>query len=103
MEEGGSIASFAATTGSIVLMSSLCTDTFTGFLSMEVFRLYSDGIDVIGDIWKGTITNYLDNEDVWDLGIAFSNLNWNNDLANNYMLEEWALFGDPTLKIGGYE
>lgn len=25
-----------------------------------------------------------------------------NEIANNYVLEEWVLFGDPTLKIGGY-
>jgi hypothetical protein len=102
-ENGGSIASFAATTGSIVLFSTLCTETFTGFLSMEIFRLYSNGLRTIGDIWKSTIINYIEDEEAMSLGDTFSELNWHNNLANNYCLEEWALFGDPTMKIGGYE
>lgn len=102
-DQGGSIASFAATTGSIVVMSSLCTDTLTGFLSMEVFRLFDQGVDIAGDIWKGTITNYLDNDLVCSLGEKFSEINWRHPLGNHYVIEEWALFGDPTLKIGGYQ
>jgi hypothetical protein len=101
-ENGGAIASFAATTGSIVLFSTMCTETYTGHLSLNVFQLYSEGMDVIGDIWSATITDYLNDEEAWSLGEAFSELNWHNKLANNYVLEEWALFGDPTLKIGGY-
>jgi hypothetical protein len=101
-ENGGSIASFAATTGSIVLFSTLCTETFTGYLAMDVFRLYSEGIDILGDIWSHTITRYLDDENAMSFGDIFSELNWRNKLANNYVLEEWALIGDPTLKIGGY-
>ena len=101
-ENGGSIASFAATTGSIILFSTLCTETYTGYLSLDVFRLYSEDFDILGDIWSSTIINYLNDEEAWQLGDDFSVLNWNNKLANNQVLEEWILFGDPTLKIGGY-
>jgi hypothetical protein len=101
-ENGGAIASFAATTGSIILFSVLSTETFTGHLTMSVFQSYAEGIDCLGDIWKSTINRYLDDDEAMTLGDEFSTFNWHNTLANNYVLEEWALFGDPSLKIGGY-
>jgi hypothetical protein len=46
--------------------------------------------------------NYLADGEVLALGDAFSYLNWRHTLANHYVLEQWTLFGDPTLQIGGY-
>ena len=101
-ENGGAIASFGATTGSIVLFSTISAETLTGFLSMEIFRCYAEGMDCLGDIWTSTISRYLDNDEAMSLGDTFSRLNWQHNLANNYVLEEWTLFGDPSLKIGGF-
>lgn len=99
---GGAIACFAATTGSIMFMSSLVTEAYTPHLILNIFRFYQQGIVTIGDIWQNSIKAYLDDEEAWQLGVQFSLLNWHNDLANYLVMEEWTLFGDPTLKIGGY-
>jgi hypothetical protein len=101
-KDGGSIASFAATTGSQMIFSSLCTQTFTPLLILDTFRYFKDEIDIIGDIWIKILHTYLENGDAWSLGDEFSESNWDHKLANILVLEEWALFGDPTLKIGGY-
>lgn len=101
-KNGGAIASFACTTGSIIALTSLCTETLTGHLTMGVFKSYSEGKYIAGEIWSDTIVNYLNDEDAISLGDAFSYLNWNHCLSNHQVIEEWTLFGDPSLKIGGY-
>ena len=100
---GGAIACFAATTGSIMFMSSLVTEAYTPHLILNIFRFYKQGMVTIGDIWQDSIKAYLDDKEAWELGVQFSLLNWHNDLANYLVMEEWTLFGDPTLKIGGYQ
>jgi len=101
-KNGGAIASFACTTGTITSLGSLCTETLTGYLTVGVFKSYSEGKDIAGEIWYDTIVNYLNDEDAMTLGNAFSDLNWNHCLSNHESIEEWILFGDPSLKIGGY-
>lgn len=101
-KNGGAIASFAATTGSLIIFSSLCTETYTPLLILNTFKFFAEGMTTIGDLWSSIIQTYLADEDAWSLGDDFSELNWRNNLANILVLEEWTLFGDPTLRIGGY-
>ncbi len=101
-ENGGAIASFAATCGAFGIFSSLFPETFTPLLILNTFKFYSEGTDIMGDIWSKAIQTYLNDTDAWSLGDDFSMLNWNHPLANFLVLEEWILLGDPTLKIGGY-
>jgi len=101
--DGGSIASFACTSGAQLLLSSLITDSLHGYLEMDIFKLFSEGKDIIGDIWAKSIEDYLNDDNAMKLSDDFSMLNWNHTLSNHFVIEEWALFGDPSLKIGGYE
>lgn len=101
-ENGGGIASFSNTWGSVGIDSSICTETLTPFLMLEIFRQYDYGINILGELWKNSITNYLNNDRAMFLGERFSIFNWNHNLANYIALQEWMLFGDPSLKIGGY-
>jgi hypothetical protein len=100
--DGGGIASVACTAGAVQLLGSLCTETYHGYLQMRLFSSYAGGITRIGDLWCDCISGYLADGEVLALGDAFSYLNWRHLLANQYVLEQWTLFGDPTLKIGGY-
>jgi hypothetical protein len=55
-------------------------------------------MDILGDIWEETIVRYMNDKTAWDL----TPLNWKIYNASVMTLEVWTLFGDPTLKIGGY-
>jgi hypothetical protein len=68
-----------------------------GKLSLAVFEAYDQGILRAGDIWRYSISSYLNDPEAMSIG-KLPGLYW----INNFNLEEWILFGDPTLKIGGY-
>ena len=96
-EEGGAIASFACTTLGTLLPTTLCTESLNGHLALNVLYQYAQGNDILGDIWKNTIVDYLQDEKA----LALANLT--DAVWVNYLnVEQWILFGDPTLKIGGY-
>jgi len=97
-ENGGAVACLANTNPSYLIPSTLCTETVNGHLTMNFYKAYSKGIDIIGDIWQETIVQYMNNETAWDL----TPLNWKIYNVSVMTLEVWSLFGDPTLKIGGY-
>jgi hypothetical protein len=96
--DSGAICSFACTTLGTLLPTSLCTSTMNGKLSLAVFEAYDQGILRAGDIWRYSISSYLNDPDAMSIG-RLPGLYW----INNFNLEEWILFGDPTLKIGGYQ
>ena len=61
------------------------------FLAVELFRLYGqEGIDILGNLYQKTLSNYVDLFPV------------NTDKIHSKSLQEFILFGDPSLKIGGY-
>jgi hypothetical protein len=101
--DGGAIASFALTTGGNIYPTTMYTESLSGHTTMSIFEAYSDGIDILGEIWAETIKRYLDDDIAWSVNEHLNSdgdsIVWLNFLA----LEEWMLFGDPTLKIGGYE
>jgi len=105
---GGAIASFGLTSMGFYLPSTLAIESQTGHLAMSVFEAYSEGIDIVGEIWSETIKRYLDDEEAMTIG------NYNTTLpiigytespawVNHITMEEWMLFGDPSLKIGGFD
>ena len=61
-----------------------------GWTELEFFRVYDSGVDVLGEVWGQTIVNYL--------GI-FPSM---DDKIQMKSIQEWIMFGDPSLKIGGY-
>lgn len=106
--EGGSIASLACTTVSDSLPGTLCTESLLGYLTKEFFQQYSNGNEILGEIWKESIWSYLNNEEAFRIGapdITIGRLTLLKApcFLNHFVMEEWILLGDPSLKIGGYD
>ena len=105
--DGGSIASIACTTVSDMLPGTLCVESLLGYLTKEFFLKYSEGNQILGEIWKESIRSYLNNEEALRLGapditIGRLTLIETPCFLNHFVMEEWILLGDPSLKIGGY-
>jgi len=106
-ENGGSIASLGFTTYGFYLPSTLAIESLGGYLAISIFEDYARGIDVIGDLWRESIIKYLDDEEALSIGnlnhsYPFIEIGNKEPWFNNVAMEEWILFGDPSLKIGGY-
>lgn len=98
-ETGGSIASFAPTTIGLELPGTLAASVWTGKEAISIFEAYADGKNTLGEIWSESIIRHLEDEVAWSLYEIFDEpVLWMNYLS----LENWMLFGDPSLKIGGY-
>jgi len=67
-------------------------------LEVQFFKQYGqNNVDIIGDTWVAAVKWYIDTYKV----------DWNSELTNDswidtQVVQSWALFGDPSLKIGGY-
>lgn len=95
--QGGAIATYACSTLGTLLPTTICPDTLNGKLAVGVFDAYAQGITRAGDLWKASISEYLDDEKAMQLGDV-AQVYW----LNQFNLEEWIFFGDPTLEVGGY-
>ena len=63
-------------------------EIYDGFLELKFFELYSkENIHILGSLHQGAITNYLNKF----LG--------NKDEMDTKMVQQWQLFGDPSLEI----
>ena len=96
MPNGGSIATFGAT--GLSWYGIEFNGGGTDWLHLQFFREYQDGLTTLGQIWKNALTKYLENFPIdWDSpsGSASS--------IDAKTVEQWTMFGDPSLKIGGYE
>ena len=95
-DEGGSMASFAYTRDSYMIpLGTHCTDNMDGYMAVHLFTTFikekKNGKDRVGNIHGELIKNYVTDHpqmSFYGLGIVIA--------------EAWSLFGDPTLKIGGY-
>ena len=66
-------------------------EVINGWQELRFLQLYGEeGKDILGENHGQTITEYL------------HRFNGNNDHMDVKMAQQWFLFGDPTLKIGGY-
>ena len=98
LSNGGSIA----TLGNTALgMSKEDKDSRQGagdFMDVQLFYEYGvNGTQILGDAWRHAITNYLNTYPI----------NWSTPAAEDSAydaktVQQWVLFGDPSLKIGGY-
>jgi len=105
---GGSIATIGST-GLVYLK----WDEDTGrkadgwsYLVPRFFQEYSvDRTNKLGDIWGKVIREYLKKFPIdWDTpSICFNTTSPKPDAINAKSVQEFILFGDPTLKIGGYD
>ncbi len=65
-------------------------EVYDGWLELKFFELYSqNNIGVLGELHQGAITNYLN----MFLG--------NNDEMDIKMVQQWQLFGDPSIELCG--
>jgi hypothetical protein len=95
---GGSIATIANTGLGTHAMSDAddngvndYLEVLDGWLELRFFELYAkENIDVLGDLHSTAINDYLDT------------FLCSNDEMDQKMAQQWFLFGDPSLKIGGY-
>jgi hypothetical protein len=71
-------------------------DDLNPWIALRFFELYANqGIDILGEIHAKSISDYVDIVGNVNGGYRFPPLPRNQ-------IEEWTLFGDPSLKIGGY-
>jgi hypothetical protein len=62
------------------------------------FKKYGrEDIHVLGEIWGEAISDYLDK-----FPIDWSQRAFNDTALDAKSVQEWVLFGDPSLMIGGY-
>jgi len=90
---GGAIASMGNTgLGYGMPGIDLTTGGGDSWITIEFFRQYGEyGHDVLGQAYAQTLTAYLNGFDMTDLAAGHPKT-----------VQQWVLFGDPTLKIGGY-
>jgi hypothetical protein len=67
-----------------------CIEALGGYQERTFYKAYDEGKTILGDAWKFAQTYYQDTFP----GMA--------DQTDCKTLEQWALIGDPSLKIGGY-
>jgi len=92
--DGGAIASIGNTgLGYGMPGVDLTTGGGDGWVTIEIFRQYGyEGIDILGQAHQQTLTTYVNTFDMTDM-----------EAGHPKSVEQWALLGDPTLKIGGYQ
>ena len=74
-------------------MGKECTSTGgDGWITIEFFRQYGEkGHDILGDAFAHAVVEYVNTFDMSDL-----------ESGHAKTVEQWVLFGDPSLKLGGY-
>jgi hypothetical protein len=88
----GAIATIGNTGLGFGILGEWCTvGGVDNWITTEFFRLYgSEGLNVLGEVHGQCISNYIN---------SFSR----TDSGDIQTVQEWILFGDPSLKIGGYQ
>jgi hypothetical protein len=83
--DGGGIGSFGATGLGWAYVGEWVTEGLIEGMSTKTFTAYADGATTLGEMWGKALTDYL-----------FPNM----EGADYKTMEEWQLFGDPSLAIG---
>jgi hypothetical protein len=66
-------------------------EVLDGWLELRFFQLYNqEQVDILGNMHSGAIKDYL------------HTFLCSNDEMDPKMVQQWQLFGDPSLKVGGY-
>jgi len=99
---GGSIATLGCTALGFTKEDKESFKGGINELEVEFFKQYGqNNVDVLGDTWKAAVEWYIDTypatENDWDNATADDDA-W----VDIQIPQTWILFGDPTLKIGGY-
>lgn len=95
---GGSIATIGCTAEWMIKEDKQSQEGAGDFLNQIFFWEYGmNGTDILGEAMCKAINKYLD----------IYHINWDTPRQSDYAIDaktvqEWTLFGDPTIKIGGY-
>jgi hypothetical protein len=65
-------------------------EKFGGYFFICFYETYDEGADMLGDVWAGAISKYCD---------THPGMSYQSDAKT---LQQQAMIGDPSLKIGGY-
>jgi len=96
---GGSIATIGNTGLGMTKEDKESGEGASDFLDSQFFYEYGiNGTDILGEAWGNAITNYLNKYPI----------NWSTKSGWDYSydaktVQQWVIFGDPSLKIGGYD
>jgi len=96
--DGGSIATIGYSALEYTKEDKNSQEGAADYLDNSFFYNYGvNNIDILGEIWKESITRYLDKYPI----------DWNTPAAWDFSIDaktvqQWVLLGDPSLKIGGY-
>jgi len=93
-KNGGSIASIGNTGLGYSNVGPYSIDSGDGWITVHFFEVYHnltlEGNDTLGKVHTETVTDYIEEFNVY------------NDKIDAKTVQQWALLGDPSLKIGGY-
>lgn len=79
-----------------------CIQYFDGWLEPHFFKLYNhDNIEILGQVHGQTLIDYL-NQFPIDWNIEMGVREKQATMYDCKTIQEWVLFGDPSLKMGGY-
>jgi len=78
-----------------------CIQFLGGWLEPHFFEVYNNSVTTIGDVHTQTLIDYLQNFSI-DWGMSWEENAHSATLVDCKTVQQWVLFGDPTLKIGGY-
>ena len=91
LKDGGAIATLGNTGLGMGLGGYNYTEGLDGWLFPRFFYHHGiQGIDILGEAHSSAIIDYTNTFDI------------NSDDADRQMITQWALLGDPSLKMGGY-
>ena len=94
-DKGGAIATFAFTSEAWTDIGTQYVKSKVGYLCYHLFKAYKNGKDNTGELLTNAITDYLNDEHAL--------CEANGPLPYHYSdIQMLSLFGDPSLKIGGY-
>jgi hypothetical protein len=83
---GGAVGIYGATAIGYGYLGTHVTSGLIGKMGLDTYRSYRlDGATTLGEMWAGAITRYI---------------TANMDDGDHKTVEEWIVFGDPTLAIG---
>jgi hypothetical protein len=97
-DNGGAIALIGCTDLSWQDVEFQNKEGGTNWLEIEFFREFQNGTKRIGDIWKSVISQYIKT-----FPIDWNEYSLSDSSLHAKTVQQWILFGDPTLNIGGYE
>jgi hypothetical protein len=96
-ESGGSIATFGYSNVIIMTPGISSTDQYAGYVTTKLFEAYSKGYNTPGSMCSYAINSYLDEHDFLSIYDP-----WAPIYPDYNTIQALTLFGDPSLRIGGY-